>query len=139
MHQQIRTSPGHTGENIRRVVDVLGDAGVNIEGVGPDFEPPHVRVLVDHESFEKAWDALKRAGLQPEARACLTRAVPNTPGALRGMLEDLAHAGYAAESLLVLASHVDDQVLVSIGIRETIPDAWDAKAGGMGGYEEPGD
>ncbi len=46
VHQQIRTSPGRTGENIRRVLDVLAAAGVNIEGIGPDFESPHVRTAV---------------------------------------------------------------------------------------------
>ena len=47
MHQQIRTSPGSTADNIRRALEIL--EGVNVEGIGPDFEPPHVRIAVRHE------------------------------------------------------------------------------------------
>jgi hypothetical protein len=138
MHQQIRTSPGQVGENIRRVADALGDAGISVEGIGPDFEAPHVRTVVTHERFEATMEALENAHLEPEARPAITFALANQAGALQGVLRRLAHEGYTVESVLVLASRSDDgRVLVSIGVRQTIPDGWDAKIDELGGWEEP--
>ena len=124
MHQQIRTSPGGTGENIRRVLDILAAAGVNVEGIGPDYESPHVRTAVPDTQFEAAWDALKAAGLEPEQRAAITFALPNVPGQLAARIEQLARRGYAQESVLVLASRHGDETLVSIGVRRTVPNRW---------------
>ena len=45
MHQQIKASPDDTATNVQRVVNALAKAGINIEALAPDFEPPHVRVL----------------------------------------------------------------------------------------------
>lgn len=137
MHQQIRTSPGHTGENIRRVLDVLAAAGVNIEGIGPDYEAPHVRTAVPDAQCDAAWAALKDAGLEPELRAAVTVALPNEPGQLAAAVERLAKRGYAQESVLVLASRDGDHTLVSIGVRPTVPAGWEATAATLGGWEEP--
>ena len=49
MHLQVKMSPDETAENIRRVVSALAEAGINIEAIAPDFDPPHVRVLVRHD------------------------------------------------------------------------------------------
>jgi len=137
VHQQIRTSPGHTGENIRRVLDVLAGAGVNVEGIGPDFESPHVRTAVPHEHSDAAWAALKEAGLEPEMRAALPVSLPNAPGQLAAAVERLARRGYVVESLLVLASRDGDRTLVSIGVRRAIPNDWAAAVTELGGWEEP--
>lgn len=139
MHQQIRTSPGQTGENIRRVLDILAGAGVNVEGIGPDFESPHVRTAVPHDQCEAAWKALKRAGLQPELRAAVPYALLNEPGQLAAKVEGLVKHGYVVESVLVLASRDGDQTLVSIGVRRAIPHGWAATVGELGGLVEPGD
>jgi len=138
MHQQIRTSPGSTAENIRRVLDILAGAGVNVEGIGPDFESPHVRTAVPHGACQAAWDALKRAGLEPELRPAVTFALDHQPGRLAERVEWLARRGYGIESVLVLASRDGDRTLVSIGVRPTVPPDWDAIVAGLGGMEEPG-
>jgi hypothetical protein len=137
VHQQIRTSPGHTGENIRRVLDVLAGARVNVEGVGPDFESPHVRMAVPHDRCEAAWEALKTAGLEPELRPAITFALSNEPGQLAPVVEGLVKRGYVVESVLVLASRDEGRTLVSIGVRRAIPDAWEATVADLGGWEEP--
>ena len=140
MHLQIRTSPDTTVENIRTVLDALARAEVNVEGIGPDFEAPHVRVAVRHETWEQAWSALKEAGLQPEARPAVTFAVPNSAGQIAPLVEGLVLRGYAPESLLVLASRDGDRTLVSIGVRETVPREWsDAAAVELGGWRQPDD
>ena len=54
MHQQIKASPDDTAENVRTIVDALAAAGINIEAIAPDFDPPHVRVLVKHK--QPKWD-----------------------------------------------------------------------------------
>ncbi len=137
MHQQIRTSPGHTRENMRSVLDILARAGVNVEGIGPDFEPPHIRIAVPHEHWDAAWDALRHAKLQPEARPALTVALPNDPGKLNAKVEELARAGYGLESVLVLASRDGDLTLVSLGVHEDVPPDWEETAAGLGGWEDP--
>lgn len=137
MHQQLRTSPGTTGENIRRVLDILAAAGVNVEGIGPDFESPHVRTAVPHEHLEAAWKALRDGGLEPEMRAAIPLALPNAPGQLAAALERLARRGYVSESVLVLASRDGDRTLVSVGVRRAIPYRWEAAVPDLGGWEEP--
>ncbi len=139
MHQQIRTSPDTTVENIRTVLDVLAAERVNVEGIGPDFEPPHVRVAVPHRDWKRAWDALKGAGLQPEARPAITFAMPNLPGQVAPLVEQIVQQGYTLESLLVLASRADGRTLVSIGVRETVPRGWADGVAALGGWEEPED
>lgn len=139
MHQQIRTSPGQTGENIRRVLDILARADVNVEGIGPDFESPHVRTTVPHDQCAAAWAALKEAGLQPELRAAVPYALENEPGQLNTRVEGLVSRGYVVESVLVLASRDDHgRTLVSIGVRRAIPHGWAATVEELGGLTEPG-
>lgn len=137
MHQQIRTSPGGTSDNIRNVLDILAQAEVNVEGVGPDFEEPHIRTAVPHEHWERAWEALDRAHLKPEARPSVTVAVPNKPGQVSPIVEDLVRRGYTLESLLVLASRDGGLTLVSIGVRETVPATWATTVDALGGWSEP--
>ena len=137
MHQQIRTSPDTTVENIRAVLDVLAAARVNVEGIGPDFEPPHVRVAVPHRDWERAWKALDGAELKPETRAAITFAIPNVPGQVAPLVERLVREGYTMESLLVLASRADERTLVSIGVREPVGPGWADRVAALGGWEEP--
>jgi len=140
VHQQIRTSPGQTGENIRRVLDILADAEINVEGIGPDFESPHVRTAVPHHQCNAAWNALKEAGLQPELRAAVPYALENVHGQLRDKVEGLVKNGYVVESVLVLASRDDaGRTLVSIGVRRAIPHDWATTVRTLGGLVEPDD
>jgi hypothetical protein len=130
MHQQIRTSPGSTEENIKRVIEVLADAGINIEGIGPDFESPHVRVHVDHPPnddgpWQDAFDALLAAGLQPVPRESVTVSMPNTPGAVRAATRHLTRRGFRIESVLVLATHEDEHVRVSFGVARKVEQGWE--------------
>jgi len=131
MHQQIRTSPGSTADNLRRALEILD--GVNIEGIGPDFEPPHVRIAVRHENCQEAWDALERAGLRPELRAAITFALANAPGQLKFTLDRLVDRGYVLESVLVLAGRDGDRTLVSVGVHRAMPDDWAATVEALGG------
>ena len=48
MHAQIKASPDTIAENIRAIVDALADKNINIEAIAPDFNPPHVRVLLQY-------------------------------------------------------------------------------------------
>jgi hypothetical protein len=137
MHQQIRTSPGGTSDNIRNVLDILARAGVNVEGIGPDFEAPHIRTAVPHERWDQAWNALGKAGLKPEERDSLTVAVPNEPGQVSRIVESLVRRGYTLESLLVLASRDRGLTLVSIGVGGTDPATWAETAAELGGWREP--
>ena len=136
MHQQIRTSPDSTAENIRRVVDVLAASGVNVDGIGPDFEAPHVRTVVSHEDLDTALGALRRAGLEPELRPAVTFSLSDAPGQLAASLEKLAGHGYGIESVLVLAGGDSGpgQALVSIGVRLPMPDDWEKTAAELSGH-----
>ncbi len=134
MHLQIRTSPDTTAGNIRTVLRVLARVEINIEGIGPDFEPPHVRLLVSHEAFDKALRVLEDADLNPETRPAVTLALPNSPGQLSGRLEELILKGYTPESVLVLAGRDNEgRTLVSVGVRETVPPDWAERVIALGG------
>jgi hypothetical protein len=130
MHQQIRGSPDSIAGNIARVVNALAKAEVNIEAIAPDFEPPHVRVLVDHENqndpeaFDRALAALAEDGLAPEIRPAVLVTMPHHPKALKVALDRLAREGYVVESILVLPGSDNPEVArVSFGVtRSTIPD-----------------
>ncbi len=133
MHQQVKTSPDGTDANVRRVLEVLADAGINVEGVGPDFESPHVRVHIDHEEGDdgpthEAIEALEAAGLHPVPRQCITVSLPNAAGALRTAIRRLERDGWQIESVLVLASHDGDKVRVSVGVTRKVEDEWEASS-----------
>jgi hypothetical protein len=124
MHQQLRTSPSDTGDNMRRVLDAL--AGINIEGIGPEFDSTHVRTAVEHPAWEAAWAALKSAGLEPVACKAVLVTLPNSEGKLRQAVENLARRGYVVESVLVLASPGQSGLVrVSIGVRDGIKENWE--------------
>jgi len=124
MHQQIKTSPGSTDENLQAVIDTLGGAGINIQGIGPDFESPHIRTVVSHEDTEAAISVLRSAGLEPEIRPGFTASVANRPGRLKHVLDALRQRGYGIESVLVLADRTGEDVLVSVGIDRPVPNDW---------------
>ena len=136
MHQQIRGSPGDTAGNIRRVVNALAKHGINIEAIAPDFEPPHVRVLVDHldpydptngdDPFNQALAAMEEAGLTPEIRSAVMPTIPNRPRALKAALDRLTREGYVVESILVLPGEpAPGSARVSFGISRTTIAGWD--------------
>jgi hypothetical protein len=131
MHLQISGSPNDTASNIRTIVNALAGDGVNIEGIGPAFDPPHVRVAVQHrdpydpndedDPLNRALNAMDKAGLAPTIRPAVTIPMPNKPGALRAVLNRLMREGYEVESILVLAG--SDKV--QFGVAPTVFAGWD--------------
>ena len=134
MHQQIKASPDDTRENIRRIVRALSTAGINIEGIAPDFDPPHVRVAVKHnhpydpndptDTFNKALAALEAAGFEPEIKASVLLSVANTPSALQTVFDELEGRNHRLESLMVVADEGGTMTQVSIGLSRDSMDDW---------------
>jgi hypothetical protein len=128
MHQQIKASPDTVAENIRAVVDALASAGINVESISPDFDPPHVRVLVEHEVFDDAFNALQNANLEPTiVRAVEPVQIPNKPGALRTAMDTLEGQGHIIESILVLAGR-GKNTEVSFGVAGDVDNSWPGEA-----------
>ncbi len=138
MHQQIKASPDDTAENIRRVVNALAGRGINIEAIAPDFDPPHVRVLVQHadpydpsnedDPFNQALAAMRHEGLAPEIKAALPVTMPNKPRALKAALDRLSREGHIVESILVLPSGAGGTAQVSFGVARTTIAGWEQEA-----------
>jgi hypothetical protein len=135
VHLQIKASPEDTAGNIRRVVNALARRGINIEAIAPDFEPPHVRVLVDHadpydpsnvdDPFNQALSAMEDEGLTPESKSALLLSIPNKPRALKAALDRLTREGYVVESILVLpAGGAAGMARVSFGVARTTIADW---------------
>ncbi|HEY3335481.1 MAG TPA: hypothetical protein VGK16_09645 [Candidatus Limnocylindrales bacterium] len=142
MHLQIAGSPDDTATNIRAVVSALAGARVNIEGIGPEFNPPHVRVAVRHaepydpddatDPFNIALDAMVKAGLAPAIKPAVAVTLPNKPGALEAVLNRLMREGYAAESILVLAGGTAGATQVQFGVASTMIAGWDQESDRVG-------
>lgn len=129
MHEQIRTSPGSTEDNMVRALEVLAKHGVNVASVGPDFEAPHVRIAVEHDQFKAAFEALEMEHLEPTRREAVTIALPDRPGAAHGAMRSLARQGYTIESVLVLATPGDaGRVRVSFGVGRPVAGDWEAES-----------
>jgi hypothetical protein len=139
MHQQIRGSPDSIAGNIARIVNVLAAAGVNILGIAPDFDAPHVRVIVgdeageeEGEAFEMALDAMAKAGLAPQIRPAVLLSMPNSPTALQSAIDRLTRKGYAIESILVLPGEPEPgKAWVSLGVAQTIKPDWDTDSNAL--------
>ncbi len=131
MHQQIGGSPKDTASNMRAILTALAD--VNIAGLAPSFDPPHIRVLVEDRDFDAAYDAMSAAGLDPTIHSAVTVPMSDKPGGLKSAMDRLARKGYVVESILVLPGRpkdsngqpIEDQVHVSFGIRQTGIADWD--------------
>jgi hypothetical protein len=128
MHQQIKASPDTIAENIRTVIDALAGAGVSFESISPDFEPPHVRVLVEHEFFDDAFNALAGLG------ATIVRSVepvrlPDRAGALKTAMDALEAEGHTVESILVLRRGSD--TAVSFGVAGDVNGDWADEAASL--------
>jgi hypothetical protein len=139
MHAQIRASPDDTATNMRTVVDSLAGGGINIEAIAPDFESPHVRVLVEHldpfeaenanDPFNRALAALRTAGLEPEEHAATTAMLPNDPGALQTAIQAIEADGKTVEAILVLpGSPAPGKANVSFGVGPSPIPGWDEAA-----------
>jgi hypothetical protein len=129
MHLQIRTSPGSTEDNMLRALEALAKHGINVASIGPDFEAPHVRIALEHEQFEPAFEALEIEHLDPERREAVTIALPDRPGAAHGAMRSLKRQGYVIESVLVLASDGGaGGVRVSFGVRRPVAAGWEAES-----------
>ena len=132
MHQQIKASPDDTAENIQRILNALGAAGINIQAIAPDFDPPHVRVLVSHDDVDGAMDALSSEGLTPEIKSALGLTIPDVPNALKKALDSIARRGFKVESVLTLGkSDQQDTVKVSVGVAKTVIHGWDDEFEGL--------
>jgi hypothetical protein len=139
MHQQIRGSPGDTTSNVHAIVTALAGQGINVLGIAPDFDPPHVRVVVADTDVDAAMSAMADAGLAPQIRSAVQVGMANQPKHLKDAMDRLARKGYVVESVIVL-SGTDDRGLaqVSFGIREAgIPGWTDTRSEELG--EEIGD
>ena len=136
MHQQIKASPETVAENIRAVVDALAGANVNIEAIAPDFDPPHVRVLLEHKAEGDgsdptlaAIDALTAAGIEPTVvRAVLPVRMPNRPKALQTAMNALEGQGQVIDSILVMPGLQGNKALVSFGVQGEMSDGWEQEA-----------
>lgn len=85
----------------------LADGGVNIEtlaGVANNGESL-LRFMVDDD--DAARRALVEAGVRFEERAVLDTFLPNRPGSLAAMAEDLAAAGVNIDAIYLLHSSAD--------------------------------
>ena len=139
MHLQIKGSPGDTASNVRHLVNALARHNINIEAIAPDFDPPHVRVLVEHnepydptdetDTFNKALAAMEKAGLTPEVKAGLHVPMPNSPRALKTALDRLTRDGYTVESVLVLPGEPSPGfATVAFGVARDNLAGWDEEA-----------
>jgi hypothetical protein len=97
-------------------VEALAASGVNVEGVGPDYEAPHARVVVPHDAVDAALKVLGEGGFEPELRDACTFALPHRPGQLADVLDRVARADFDVQCVLVLASRLRGMTLVSIGV-----------------------
>jgi hypothetical protein len=147
MHLQVKMSPDDTAENIRRVVNALARHSINIEAIAPDFDPPHVRVLVRHaepydpgnaeDPLNRALTALEEEGLTPEIKSGVLVSMPNKPRALKTALDRLTREGYVVESILVLPGESSTGVArVSFGVSRTMIAGWDQGADELQGRIE---
>ena len=142
MHAQIKASPDTIAENIRAVVDALAADNINIEAIAPDFNPPHVRVLLQHkdsldtssepDAMTEAIDALTDAGLDPTpVRAVLPVRMPNQPRALRTAMDALEGQGHVIDSILVMPGSQGNKALVSFGVEGDLSDGWEAESAAL--------
>jgi hypothetical protein len=142
MHLQFKASPDDTADNIRRVVNALARHGINIEAIAPDFDPPHVRVLVQHgepydptnasDPFNRALAAMEEEGLTPEIKSGLLVSMPNKPRVLKTTLDRLTREGFDVESILILPGESSAGIArVSFGVARTTIAGWDEEAGAL--------
>jgi hypothetical protein len=126
MHQQIKASPDDTAENVQRILNALAAAEINIEAIAPDFDPPHVRVLVAHNDMKAAMSALSDAGLTPEEKSALPVTISDAPGQLKRALDGIARKGLKVESILTLGKQDQPNMAkLSIGVSKTVIHGWD--------------
>jgi len=141
MHQQIKGSPDSFDANKSRIETVLARAGITIEAIGPDVDPPHVRVLVKHaepydpadpnDTFNRALAALRQDGLAPEAKAAVTLTMPNKPRVLEAAKDRVARRGHVIESVLTLPKGANGVGKVSIGVARANLDGWGPEAAAL--------
>ena len=142
MHLQVKASPDDTADNIRRVVTALALHRINIEAIAPDFDPPHVRVLVRHgdpydptnadDPLNRALAAMEAEGLTPELKAGLLVSMPNKPRVLKTALDKCTSENYVVESILVLPGGPSaGAAWVSFGVARTTIDGWDQEAAAL--------
>ncbi len=132
MHQQLGGSPKDTASNMRAILEALAD--INIGGIAPSFDPPHIRVVVEDDAFDTAYDAMATAGLAPTVHSAVTVTMTDTPKALKTALDRLERMGYEVDAILVLPSQPSQgQVQVSFGIKPRGIAGWtDAQAESLG-------
>ena len=124
MHQQLGGSPKDTASNMRAILTALAD--INIAGIAPSFDPPHIRVLVEEDVFDAAFEAMSNAGLEPTVHSAVTVNLPDASGALKKAMDGLGRKGYVVESVLVVPGDAGTgRVNVSFGISQVGITDWD--------------
>jgi hypothetical protein len=127
MHQQLGGSPGETADNFAAVLDAL--AGISIVSMAPSFDPPHVRVLVEDDVFQAAFDAMDAAKLSPTVHSAVTVKLTNDAGQLRAAMKVAAGMGLVVDAVLVVPNCDDSgAVFVSFGIYPAQMPNWSDQA-----------
>jgi hypothetical protein len=123
MHLQLGGSPKDTAGNMRAILTALAD--INIAAIAPSFDPPHIRVLVEDDVFDAAFQAMSDAGLEPTVHSAVTVNLPDASGTLKKAMDGLARKGYLVDSVLVVPGDAGTgRVNVSFGISQLVISDW---------------
>jgi hypothetical protein len=122
MHQQLGGSPEETAANMRAVLAALAD--VDLRGIGPSFDPPHIRVLVEDGDFDAAYEAMKDARLDPTIHTAVTFTITDAKGRLKHAMDALENRGNFVDAILVVPGGPAGSAKVSFGIIGPNPDTW---------------
>ena len=98
----------HRPGTLARLMEVLGEAGVNVESMTATGleDRGTARIIVDDERATRR--ALLSAGLRFSMHAALTTVIPHRPGALADVMRSLAAADVNVEAVYVLRTGADE-------------------------------
>jgi hypothetical protein len=122
MHQQLGGSPEETAANMRAVLAALDD--VNIRGIGPSFDPPHIRVLVEDGEFDKARRLMDDNGLEPTIHTAVTLTISDAKGRLRKAMAAIEDRGNFVDAILVVPGAAAGKAMISFGLIGPNLDDW---------------
>lgn len=104
----IENRPGALAE----ITDVLAEADVNITSIMVEGEHDFGFARIRAHPFREAEQALEDEGFQIRTGEVLTLALPNQPGALHGVLEQLAKEEINIENMYGTADGGEDPEIV---------------------------